>query len=182
MKKKIFLGASSLALAGLLFTASPSEAFWPFDGLMKSNNGQAQTTQSGFPPLIQKIIEKFNLNKDEVKKVMEETRQENQNQRQAQFEEKLGQAVAQGKITEEQKNLILAKHQEMRKNMEEWQKLSPEERRNKSREQYEEMKKWAEENNIDLDWMMGWGRGFKQGFKASRMLGHPRVEMKNFPH
>jgi len=96
--------------------------------------------------MIEKLSSKFNLNKDEVKNTFEEMRtqrqQERQKEMQAQFETRLNQAVKDGKITEDQKAKIMAKHQELQK-----------ERGSK----HDEMEAWAEKNGIDLEWMMGFG-------------------------
>lgn len=108
-----------------------------------------------FNTMIEKLSSKFNLNKDEVKTVFNEVRsqrqQERQKEMQAQFETRLNQAVKDGKITEEQKAKIIAKHQELQK-----------ERGSK----HDEMEAWAKKNGINLEWMnqfqgpRGMGRGF----------------------
>jgi hypothetical protein len=83
------------------------------------------------------------------------------------FEERLTQAVADGKITEEQKEKILDKHEEMQAKMESLKDLEPEERKAQMQTLHEELKKWAEENNIDFPFFgmkLGFGRGFKMGY------------------
>ena len=103
-----------------------------------------------YPSIVKKIAEKFNLNTNEVNKVFKENRQERQAECQSKLEEKLNKAVEEGKITEEQKKAILDKHNEMKEKREELKNLSPEERKEAMKGLREEMKKWAEENNIDL--------------------------------
>jgi len=108
-----------------------------------------------FNTMIEKLASKFNLNKNEVKSTFEEMRtqrqQERQKEMQAQFEARLNQAVKDGKITEDQKAKIMAKHQEMQK---------------EQGSKRQEMQTWAEKNGIDMGWMMGFGgpRGMGRGF------------------
>jgi hypothetical protein len=127
-----------------------ANAFWPFDLFKKDS---ASTSQ--FPPLIQKIIEKFKLNPSEVQKVIDEERQERERQRLSLLEEKLNQAVKDGVISEEQKKALLERWQ--KRWQERWQIR-------------EEERKWFEENKIDwqklrpyLGEMVGKGFG-KRGF------------------
>ncbi len=122
-----------------------------------------------YPPIIQKLVERFGLNEDEVKAVFDEAREEQHQQMQNRFEERLNQAVSEGEITEEQKQAILAKREEMQANREEFKDLSPEERREKMEAHQEEMKKWAEENGLELDSCpMFLGEGPRGGFGPKR--------------
>lgn len=128
--------------------------------------------EGNYPPIIQKLVERFGLNEDEVKAVFDEAREEKQGQMQAHFEERLNQAVVEGEITEEQKQAILNKHEEMKTNRQanrgEFKNLTTEEReerKEKMQAHREEMKAWAEENGIDsslLPMLLGGGR--KPGF------------------
>jgi hypothetical protein len=118
-----------------------------------------------YPPVIKKLVERFGLNEEEVKAVFDEERTEHQEQGQAHFEERLNQAVSDGKMTPEQKEAILAKKKEMRNNDEEFKNLSAEERQEKMKVHQEEMKKWAEEQGIDLSLLpMFLGKGPRGGF------------------
>ena len=112
--------------------------------------------------LITKLVEKFNLDRSEVEQVFEENRAGKQAQIQARHQEMLEQAVEDGKLTEEQKNLLLEKRGEMRKEMEH---LSWEERQENRVKHRQEMQDWAEENGIDLSVLQGLGNGKgKKGF------------------
>ena len=73
----------------------------------------AATDTTNFPPIIQKMVEKFGLNKDEVSKLVTEDRDARQAERKADFVAKLTEAVTAGKITEAQKTAIIAKHDEL---------------------------------------------------------------------
>lgn len=103
-----------------------------------------------YPPLVQKLVDRFNLDPAEVQEVFEETRAERQSQQQARLEEKINQAVAEGKITAEQQEAILNRHAEIKEQHEALKDLSPEERRQAFQELHQEMKTWAEENGLDL--------------------------------
>jgi len=141
-------------LLGMVFALpAAANAFWPFDLFKKDSSSTSQ-----FSPLIQKIIEKFNLNSSEVQKVIDEERQERERQRLSLLEEKLNQAAKDGVISEEQKKSLLDCWQNK------WQER---------RQIREEERKWLEENKIDWQklgpYLGGMGgrfgkRGFGRGF------------------
>ena len=114
----------------------------------------AETTAGG--GLVDKIAQKFNLSKDEVQKVVDEHHQEGRAEHTKKLSEKLDQAVADGKLTEDQKTKILAKLEEMEKS-----KPSHEDMANKTKEQpraeieqeHAELKQWAADNNIPEEYM-----------------------------
>ncbi len=105
---------------------------------------------SDYPPLVQKLAERFNLNVDEVREVFNEAHKERHQKMQAHLEERLNQVVSKGKITEEQKEAILAKKAEIQDKHKEMRDLSPKERWATMKKHREEMKAWAKENNIGL--------------------------------
>lgn len=124
--------------------------------------------------IVQKIAEKFGLNQNDVQAVFDQVRQERQAERESKFEVKLSQAVTDGKITEEQKNLILNKHEELQsqreQNKEEWMSLSPEERKTQMEQRRTQLQNWAEQNGIDINYLFSgfgpgrhWGPGPKGG-------------------
>ncbi|HUW21438.1 MAG TPA: hypothetical protein VMW41_02095 [Candidatus Bathyarchaeia archaeon] len=94
---------------------------------------------------IDRLVERFGLNKDEVTTVMDEMRTERQQQRQAYMESRFNQAVSDEIITTDQKQALLKKYTEM------------EDRHNQERE---EMRKWVEESGIDFDKLAPYGVGF----------------------
>ncbi|QQS21367.1 MAG: hypothetical protein IPL87_02545 [Candidatus Moraniibacteriota bacterium] len=125
--------------------------------------------------IIDRLVSKFNLNKSEVENVFQEERAMRQEARQkemtARLEDQLVQAVKDGKISEEQKALVLKKHEEMRAarmaDFEKRRTLTKEERRSESQKRRNDMKAWLSENNIPED-IMGMGM---RGEKGSGM-GH----------
>jgi len=109
---------------------------------------------STYPPLVQKLIDRFNLNGDEVKQVFDEHRQERQQQMRAGLEERLGQAVSDGKITQEQKEAFLAKKEELMAECGE-----------AGKQHQQEMRTWAEENGIDMELFHSFGNRGRKFFK-----------------
>lgn len=113
--------------------------------------------------LVQRIAQKFGLQQSNVQSVFDEVRKERQAEMQKRLEDRLAQAVKDGKLTETQKNLILAKHKEMQanreKNRDAWMKMTPEERRNEKQKIRTELEAWAKANTIPLEWVMPYGRG-----------------------
>lgn len=148
-------------------------------GVYLASEAKADDTD-GRTSIIEKIATRFNLNQDEVQQVFDEHREERREARRSMIEEKLNQAVTDGKITEAQKQLLLDKKEEMMNEhqgkMEEFRNLSQEEKREKMQEHRgefqahrEEFKTWAEENGIDLDELRGYFGGF--GFKGHHRGG-----------
>lgn len=134
MKRKAVILISALAIVSLI-------------AINTTKMVAADSEDREYPPFIQKLIEKFNLNQEEVYNFLEEDREERRQEMQAHFEERLNQLVTDGKITETQKQAILSKKEEL----EQERAQNQEERGEKREEHMEEMKKWAEENGIDLD-------------------------------
>lgn len=180
MKKLIIPGLLVFGVLGVL-------------GIKLSQGVLAEET-SNYPPLIQKMIEHFNLDTDEVNKVMAEQeverethRQEREAQRQVKLEDKLSQAVTDGLITQEQKAKILAKMTEMWTSQGnppkkgDWGSLTNEERRSQMEERRTELEKkradfeeWEKALGIDLKELLGEeecgifgeGRGGKMGLRG----------------
>ena len=120
---------------------------------MKSVNAATTTNQQ--TSLIQKFVNKFNLKESDVESVFIEARTEKQTEMRNRYLERLNQLVTDKKITEAQKNLILAKYDELLANRE---------------KERAALVSWASQNGIDLrylmiGWGMGGGRGMKMGWK-----------------
>lgn len=152
MKNRLLLPVFTLALVGL--------------AVFGVSQVQAQSQQVKYPSIIQKLVERFGLKESDVQAVFDEARQERQLQMQARLEEGLNQAVKDGKITEFQKQAILAKHKELQEkrsqNKQNWQNMTPEQRRQATQEQKQELKSWVSQNDIDLKYFFGWF-GMKRG-------------------
>ena len=108
----------------------------------------AVSAQDGeYPPFIEGLSERFGLNQDEVKTFFDEQMEVRHDQMMQAKEERLDQVVADGVITEEQKQALLNKWEEMRQEREQERK---------------EMQAWFEENGIDQEALRDyWGFGPK---------------------
>lgn len=82
-------------------------------GIATANLAGAADSQD-LPRGVQAIVEKYNLNKDEVAKVLAEDRAAHQAEMQKAFATRIDEAVAAGKITAVQKDAIIKKHDELR--------------------------------------------------------------------
>lgn len=150
-KRKAAFAALALGLVstGSLIAATQTQAF----GQAKDDFAQALATR-------------FNLNVTDVQSFLDE-------QHAAHMNEPLDAAVADGKITAEQKAAIVAKRQELKTKMESLKDASNEDRRAAMESFHTEMKAWAETNGIDLRLMGGAGMnkrghgGFGGHFKAT---------------
>lgn len=114
--------------------------------------------------LVDKLSSKFKLDKSEVKAVFDQDRSERQAERQKQVEERLTQAVTDGKITAEQKAAILAKQAELKEYHGSIEDKTRSERRELMKAKMDELKTWADENNIPTEYLRpGLGHGHGHG-------------------
>lgn len=141
MKPNKYLVAGALALAITAGSYGASTVF-------ASSNNQFKGGD-----LVQRLVDHFNLNQDEVDQVVSQFRDEQQQEREQEVQANLSEAVQNGTITEEQKNLILQKHSEIQNKMEALRDSDPETRRTQMREVQDEMRQWAAENGIDMSFM-----------------------------
>lgn len=150
MKKRVILPA--ILLTGALAAGSL--------GFSRVSAQEADT----YPPIVQKIAERFGLNESDVEDVFDEVHAEHHAEMLANFEDRLSQAVTDGKITEDQKQAILDKHEEFQAKMDEIKDMPEDERRAAMEQIHEDMKTWADENGIDIPlFAMGRGPGPEDG-------------------
>ena len=148
MKKTLIITVLTLALIGAT--------------VMGTTTVSAQSKEGLHDYIVQKLVERFGLNESEVQSVFDQVRDEHHAQMQTQLEERLQEAVDGGKITTEQKQLILDKHAQMQTTMESFKDMTPEERHEAMQMKHDELEQWAEENGIDLeDLMLGFGHGHR---------------------
>ncbi len=124
----------------------------------------AQTVdESGYPSIVTKIAEKFNLNQDEVRAVFDEEREARQADMQQRMEDRLTEAVKAGELTEAQKQAILTKHEEMQAereaNFESMKSMTQEQRQAAMEAKRTELQTWAQSQGIDMKYLMMFGRG-----------------------
>lgn len=113
--------------------------------------------------IVDRLVERFSLNRDEVEAVFEEERDEKHAEMEVREEERIAGLVEDGTLTQEQADALNAKRDEMRQSKEDLmdQDLSFEEMRDQMRSDMEEFEAWAEEQGIDLDAIRPEkGRGF----------------------
>ena len=116
-------------------------------------NAQAEERNGIYPSIVQKLVERFNLNLEDVQQVFDEAREERHQKMQFPLRERLGEA-----LTEEQKEALSAKREEMREGFEALKDLSLEERQAK-----------MQELGLDLRGMQkGFGRGYGDKFFGSQ--------------
>ncbi len=158
MNKKLLLTAVTVTVLGA--------------GLFGMQTVSAQTATDPSATIVQKISEKFGLNKDEVQKVFDEERTARRVEMQAKMEERLNTLVSEGKITEAQKQLILAKHKELQAErgsmMQNKANMTPEQRKETMETKRTELEAWAKANGIDTQYLF-LGQGMK-GFGHGQMF------------
>ncbi len=76
---------------------------------------------------------------------------------QSQLPNRLSDAVSEGTLTEDQKSLLLQKHEDMQSERELWREekatMTPDERRAAAEERRQEMQQWAEQNDIPTEFV-----------------------------
>ena len=154
MKKKMILApALVLAIAGIVMYSTAVS--------------YAQEAAGEYPAIVERLAEKFDLDVEDVQSVLDEAKDERMAEMNARVEGRLDQAVAEGKITEDQKQLIITKHGELQTEREasidSWQGMTQEARREAMQKKHDELKAWAQENGIDLGMFMPFGGMHKMG-------------------
>ena len=153
---KVILPVTALVLGASVLYASSKVSAFGFGGNHES--------------LVQTLAQRFGKSEDEVQSVFDEIRADHHAQMQASFEERLDQAVTGGEISNDQKQLILEKHEELQVHhqaeFENKQDMTKDEWRELRQSHHDEMEVWAEENGIDIKYFFG-GYGEKGG-----MMGH----------
>lgn len=123
----------------------------------------AATTTSTGNTLADKIATKFNVNKDDVQKVIDEDRSAHAQEHEQRYEQMLNSAVTAGKLTTEQKDKILAKHKEllaqMQNDRDNFKNMSEADRHTAMQKKHDELTQWEKDNNVPTGYLMGAGRG-----------------------
>lgn len=114
-------------------------------GLVGLGGATAASAYSGSSDssLIDRLVEKFNLDKSEVEAVFDEVQTARETERQAEMSQQLQSAVDDGDITAEQKTAIEAKLKELQ---------------DARKTERTALETWAEDNDIDMKYLMGGGR------------------------
>lgn len=150
------IGVASLGSAGIVSAATNSN----------SNNPKQS--------LIDSIASKFNLNKDEVKKVFDEQHESREAEREQKMSDRLSEAVKDGKLTQDQADKLPAKLKEMHEareaNHESMKDKTGAERKAARQAERDAFKQWLTDNNIPEDFggpmgQKGEGRGHRGGME-----------------
>jgi hypothetical protein len=135
-------------------------------GIMGLGVASAATSSTNHDDIITKLATKFNLSKDDVAAVFEENQAERQTERQQQVEQRLAAAVQKGDITEQQKQLLLAKRAELlakgKANHEELKDITPAERHKLRQQHHDELQQWAKDNGIPMEYLHLVGPGHQR--------------------
>jgi Spy/CpxP family protein refolding chaperone len=131
--------------------------------VLSSSLVRAQTTDKPFGGLAEAIAKKFNLDQTQVEAVFTEYhdqhRQEMMEKMKVAEDERLSRLVTDGKITEAQKQAIVDKLTELkaeRQNFdkEQFENMTPEQRKAEMLKKKEELDAWAKEQGIDPSVLM----------------------------
>lgn len=125
--------------------------------------------------LVQKLAAAFGKSDSEVEAVFTDFRDEQQAEREAAYTTKLDDAVTAGELTSEQRDLILAKHDELQQQHQnenpQDSDLTPEQWREQRQSERDALETWASDNGIDRQYLMperepmggGMGHGDRDG-------------------
>lgn len=147
MNKKVMLTAVAITVLGAsTFAVTHTYA------------AESTNTQNPMSSLVTKIAEKFGLKTADVQAVFDEQRQAHMAQKEANYESRLSTLVSEGKITAEQKTLILNKHKELeaarQTNMQNMQSMTGDQRKAAMQKTRTDLEEWAKSNNIDMRYLM----------------------------
>ncbi len=125
-------------------------------GLVSADALQGSATHQS---LVDKIADKFHLNRSEVQAVFDENRVEHQDERQARVQDRLDALVKDGTITQSQKTAIEAKlvslQQERESSRGKMQEMSADERRQHMQQQRADLEAWANDQGLNLRELRG---------------------------
>jgi hypothetical protein len=129
--------------------------------------------------LVQKLAQKFKVDESEIQTVFDQVHEQKRSEMQKKFEDRLSQLVTEGKITEAQKQLLLSKQKELQQMRTTMLDMTPEERKVQKQQLQTELKEWAEQNDIDLHYLMpfGWhkGGGFGKHMRVFEAAPSPTI-------
>jgi hypothetical protein len=117
----------------------------------------ATTSNAPQNSLAQDIANKFHLNQSDVQAVIDQHKQAAQQNREAKYEDRLTQAVKDGKLTEAQKKDVLTEHNKLMDEIK-YSNNSGDNRQTMHTVR-KEAQDWAKQNNIDVSWLMPPMRG-----------------------
>lgn len=157
--KTIILPIAILAVAGMISLGAVSAS---------AHMGKG----GGRDEVVQELAQKLGVDEAKVQTAFEAIREEHQQEMQKLFDDRLTQAVTDGKITTDQKNAIITMHTEMAQKRDEnratFQSMTREERQATRQQEHDELEAWAEKQGIDLEYFFG-PQGGHMGRRGSMM-------------
>ena len=128
--------------------------------------------------LVNAIAQKFNLNTNDVQAVFDEQHTQMRTQRQEEmsqnFTDRLAKAVTDGKLTQAQSDLIIAKKAELQAQTIDLKDKTKEEVQTIMKTNMDSLKQWASDNNIPINYIQlgfgGHGKGDMMG-RGGFMMG-----------
>ena len=145
----------------LLYVLTPVLAVAVTGGVVLADN--KDTTSNSMSNLVSAIAQKFNLNPVDVQTVVNENFKQNMQERQAEMltklTERVNKEVLNGKLTQAQADLIIAKHTEMQNFMKNQEGKTMEEIQASKKSQMDSLKQWAKDNNIPEQYAQFGGLG-----------------------
>lgn len=148
MAAAVLVGVGTLGIAGLASAASMT----------------ATDTLAG------KLAQKFNLKESDVQAVIDDHKSEYKAEHEQKYEDRLTQAVKDGKLTADQKAKVLAKHNEIKSFMDTLRDKTPDERRTALKQKMDDVRAWEKANSIPMGYLVGMVPGKGHGF-GPRMSG-----------
>jgi hypothetical protein len=142
MSKRLMLPMAAIAMLGAA-------------GLGAATVSAASSGQTG--TLAQKLASAFNLDASKVQSVIDQDRSDHAAQHQAKYEERLTQAVKDGKLTEAQKQAILDENKKLKTEMDAAKDKTGAERKTALDNIRTEATDWAKAQNLDAKWLMAGG-------------------------
>lgn len=164
----------------ILYAIIPAVALALTGGVIYANT--VQNPQGPMAGLVSKIAQKFNLNESDVQTVFNEYRsgmqanrqqhqQDIQSQMQQSFEDRINQAVSDGKLTQDQANAIIAKKAELQ--------TQTQTTREQMQTIQQNLKQWAADNNIPQGYLNFGGFGFGRGHWGPGFMGKGQLPSQN---
>ena len=114
---------------------------------LKADDGDKK---DDYPVIIEQLAEKLDLDPEEICEALEDIHEERKEEFKKNLEEKLDEAVEEGNITEEQKEAIITKSEEVAEELQDIKELPQSEKKEAMADINDDLREWAEENDIDL--------------------------------
>ena len=140
-------------------------------GVVGVSQVHAATNTDPSSSLVDALVKKFNLDKTQVQTVVDEFHNQRKAERQAtmktKVEDRLTQAVKNGKLTEAQKQAILDKLASVKNSFDAnaFKNMTPDQKKAAIQKQREELKAWAKSQGIDPVYLMFFGMPHPGGLR-----------------